>query len=96
MRVGDRHAAQPGPFSTLATVPAPMLRRGLRAGNSPLAVTLARASGEGSPEGAFLRKKVQVGPHSSPTRGLSWQWGPQQLQKAFEGLQLLGYKSLAT
>ena len=50
MRVGDRHATQPGPFSTPATVPVPMLRRGSWADDSPLAVTVARATGEGSPD----------------------------------------------
>lgn len=39
VRVGDRHAAQPGPLPMLATVPAPMLRRGSWMANSPLALS---------------------------------------------------------
>lgn len=31
MRVGDRHAAQPGPLPTLATVPAPDAKEGIAA-----------------------------------------------------------------
>ena len=71
MRVGDRHAAQPDPLPTLATVPAPDAKEKLLAGHQPsLAAAFARAIGEGSPEGAFGVGRCTVPPQqSSPSVG---------------------------
>lgn len=69
------------------------LRRGVWPGNSSLAVAFARATGEGSPEGAFWGGDV----HNSTAIGFFLLGRrPATARKNLQGIQLLSYESLAT
>lgn len=84
--VGYRHATQPGPLPMRVIVPAPCFGGG--GGQvKPLAVTVAGATGEGSP-GSLFGEDVGGGATGSPGNGA--------LRKSLEGLWLLGHESLAT
>lgn len=61
MRVGDRHAAQPGPPPDAGYCPSPGCSGGDHGQARALAVTFARATGEGSPEGAFPGRRTGGG-----------------------------------